>query len=137
MSVKEFLIYTDGASRGNPGPAAAAFVFVQNGVKILEQSFYLEQQTNNQAEYHAIIKALSEAKVLTKKPVTVFSDSELVIKQLTGDYRVTKSHLRTLRDLVFEEMENFNTVNFVHVSRQNYWIKHADKLCNQCLNKHT
>ncbi len=130
-------IYTDGASRGNPGPAAAAFVILQNDRILYDESFYLGIRTNNQAEYQAIIKALLRAKEYTKGYVTVHSDSELVIKQLNGDYRVKNPHLKVLRNEVFELQSKFTNVRFIHVLRQNSWIKYVDKLCNQNLNKNS
>jgi ribonuclease HI len=130
-------IYTDGASRKNPGPSALAFIFVQDGEIIHEQSEFLGEKTNNQAEYLAIIKALSEALKITKGKLCLFSDSEVVIKQLIGDYKVKKDHLRTLRKQIFDLKKGFSSVQFSHVPRQNKWIKKVDKLCNRCLNLNT
>jgi ribonuclease HI len=127
-------IFTDGASRGNPGPAAAAFVILQDSRILHDESLYLGIQTNNQAEYQAIIKALQKVREYTEDYVIVHSDSELVIKQLNGDYRVNKPHLKTLRNEVFELSKEFADVTFLHVLRQHTWIKHVDKLCNQNLN---
>ena len=137
MSTEDFFIYTDGASRGNPGPAAAAFIFVQNEEIIFKQNIFLGTQTNNQAEYHAIIKALIKAIELTHRKLTVYSDSELVIKQLNGEYRVTKPHLKELYDEVCEKKDYTTGIAFVHVPRSNRWIKLADKLCNQILNEYS
>ena len=137
MSVANFIIYTDGASRGNPGPAAAAFIFLQNEEVILEKNFHLGVQTNNQAEYHAIIKALEYAKEFTQGKITIFSDSELVVKQLNNEYRVNKPHLKELFDKVEGLMKQVIGVEFKHVPRSNKWIKLADQLCNQILNQQT
>lgn len=130
-------IYTDGASRKNPGPSALAFIFVQDGKIIHEQSKFLEVKTNNQAEYLAIIEALSEALKITKGELCLFSDSEVVIKQLLGEYKVNKDHLRTLRKQIFDLKKEFSYIQFFHVPRQNKWIKKVDKLCNRCLNLNT
>jgi ribonuclease HI len=136
MSIADFIIYTDGASRGNPGPAAAAFIFLENEKIIFEQNFYLGVQTNNQAEYQAIIKALEKIVEYTHGKITIFSDSELVVKQLNGEYRVNKPHLRELFNEVDELKKQFTRVNFLYVPRSNQWIKLADQLCNKILDNH-
>ena len=133
MSISNFIIYTDGASRGNPGPAAAAFIFLQNEAIIFEKNFYLGVQTNNQAEYQAIIKALVKASDYTHGDITLYSDSELVVKQLNGEYRVNQPHLQILREGTMKLVRKYSNVQFNHVSRQNKWIKIVDKLCNQTL----
>ncbi len=130
-------IYTDGASRKNPGPSALAFIFVQDGEIIHEQSKFLGEKTNNQAEYLAIIEALSEALTITKGELYIFSDSEVVIKQIIGEYRVKKDHLRTLRNQIFDLKKEFSSIQFSHLPRHNKWIKIVDKLCNRCINLNT
>lgn len=130
-------IFTDGASRGNPGPSAIGFIFVIGDQSLYHKSVFIGEHTNNQAEYHAIIDALSEASRFTRGEVHVFSDSELVIKQLNGDYQVKKPHLTTLFKKVLQMKKLFKTVEFFHVSRDNYWITEVDKLCNKCLNTHS
>jgi ribonuclease HI len=130
-------IYTDGASRGNPGPSALAFIFVQDGDIVHEQSEFLGEKTNIQAEYLAIIKALPEALKITKGELYLFSDSEVVIKQLIGEYKVKKDHLRILRKQIFDLKKEFSSIQFSYVPRQNMWIKKVDKLCNRCLNLNT
>jgi ribonuclease HI len=130
-------IFTDGASRHNPGPAAAAFVILQDDRILYEESYYLGVQTNNQAEYQAIIKGLEKAGEYSSDNVIVHSDSELVIKQLNGDYKVNKTHLKSLRNDVYVIMGKFTNVKFIHVQRNHLWIKHVDKLCNQVLNKNS
>lgn len=129
------LIYTDGASRGNPGIAAAAFILVKDGKKIFEQCKYLGKQTNNQAEYQAIILALTKALEFSEKDLILYSDSELVIKQLNGDYRVRQPHLKLLKRKIMNLKEEFTSVTFSHISRDNIWIKNADILCNRCIDE--
>ena len=133
MVEDDFIVYTDGASRGNPGPAAAAFVFLQNYKIVFKQSFFLGTTTNNQAEYQAIIKALIKVQDFIKTNIVFFSDSELVIKQLNGEYRVTKPHLQVLKEETMKLVREYTNVRFKHVSRQNKWIKYVDKLCNLIL----
>jgi ribonuclease HI len=134
---KVLQIYTDGASRKNPGPSALAFIFVLDGKSIHEYSEFLGVKTNNQAEYMAIIKALSKAKQITNGVLNIYSDSELVVKQLNGDYQVKNELLRKLRNQIFDVTKEFSKISFKHVQRKNKWIKIADKLCNRCLNLNT
>ncbi|GAG13609.1 unnamed protein product, partial [marine sediment metagenome] len=83
----EVIVYIDGASRGNPGPAAAAFILTDPaGIKLHAKAFFIGQATNNVAEYTAICKALEAAKQIGAKQLMVFSDSELLVKQVNGEY---------------------------------------------------
>lgn len=128
-----FLIYTDGASRGNPGPAAAAFVIIRDEVLILQDSRFLGTMTNNAAEYEAVIMALTAASTLTDRGVTVISDSELVIRQLNGFYRVRQPHLMDLHNRVSMLCTRFVNAGFCHVTRDDPWIRYCDALCNHTL----
>ena len=128
-----FEIYTDGASRGNPGPAAYAYLFLSGGTAIFETSSFLGDATNNTAEYRAIIAALEKAREYTGGPVTVFSDSELVIRQITSQYRITKPHLAELRKAVGALEPQFSSVLFRNVPRDNPFIQRCDQLCNETL----
>ena len=91
------IIYTDGGSRGNPGPAAAAFV-LYNEKKFLLQSrgMFLGSRTNNFAEYTAVIKALEAAKQIGARRLKIYSDSELLVRQINGRYKVKSDNIRTL-----------------------------------------
>ena len=126
-------IYTDGASRGNPGPAACAFVMVRDSEVIHEHSEFLGDATNNTAEYQAIIRALTEAEKWTRWTVEVWSDSELVIKQINKEYRIRKEHLSRYCAEVYSLRLKFDKVTFKHVAREHPFIKQADKLCGKCL----
>ncbi len=132
-------IYTDGASRGNPGHSAVAYLFVieeENGKRIIyEDSEYIGENTNNVSEYTAIIKALKKAKEYTRWDVVVYSDSELVIKQINGDYRIRAKHLEKLCKEVYEENEFFTNINFRHVPRENNYVSKCDELCNKKLDE--
>jgi len=75
-------VYVDGASRGNPGPAAWAFIFVKNEEIIHQKSAYIGHTTNNLAEYKTIVNALKEAKQFSRWHLKIFSDSELVVRQI-------------------------------------------------------
>src|SRR5271156_6010612 len=89
-------IHTDGAARGNPGPAAFAFVITRPGQPDDEDSGCLGETTNNIAEYAALVKALERARQLGGRRVVVHSDSELMIKQMRGEYKVKNEGLRAL-----------------------------------------
>lgn len=127
-------IYSDGASRGNRGPAAWAFVYVNNNKIFYQNSDYIGIKTNNTAEYLAIINALKEAEKFHRGKVRIFSDSQLAIRQVNKEYRITKSHLSDLCNQVYKLTEKYEDVKFFHVGRNNTFIKKCDKLCNECLN---
>ena len=91
----KIIAYIDGGSRGNPGPAAAAFVLNDTSRKQLEaKAFFLGRATNNVAEYTSLVKALEAAAQKSPKQITVFSDSELLVKQITGQYRVKSEQIK-------------------------------------------
>lgn len=130
-------IYTDGATRGrNPGPSALAFIFIIGNQAIHRKSQFIGSQTNNQTEYRAVIEALKDASQLTHDTIEVFSDSELVVNQINGDYQVRSANISKLFREVHELKGIFRKSSFSHVPRDNHWISKADKLCNQCLNLH-
>lgn len=127
------VLYTDGASRGNPGDAAWAYVIVRGGAVAASSSGYIGTATNNVAEYHAVINGLRAAQAFTQGRLKVRSDSELVVRQLTGRYRITKEHLADLADEVRRLMRNFSEVGFESVPREHPCIQLADRLCNERL----
>lgn len=124
-------VYIDGASRGNPGPAAYAYVLSRPGQPPIEEAGCLGQTTNNVAEYTALIRALERAAALGAKRLVVHSDSELLVKQINGNYRVKSEHLRKLFDQVQHWRQRFELVKIDHVSREQNG--RADQLCNQAL----
>jgi ribonuclease HI len=126
--------YTDGASRGNPGLAACACVLVdKNGEIVAKVARVLGTRTNNEAEYQAVIDALNTAVSLSAGRITVFSDSQLVIRQLRGEYRVKKRHLLELHGKVKDLERHFLSVEYRSVGRGDPWIRMADRLCNEAL----
>lgn len=128
---KELKIYTDGASRGNPGRAAWGYVILdKNGNPITNQSGYIGRSTNNQAEYFAVIRALQRAKELTRSKVKLHSDSQLLVNQVTGSWQVKDDELRRLYHRVRSLVDQFEEVNFTHLPRENSHISEADELCN-------
>ncbi|MFB0523971.1 MAG: phosphoribosylglycinamide formyltransferase [Phycisphaerae bacterium] len=129
----QIIAYTDGASRGNPGPAAAAFALSDPaGTRLQAKAFFIGQTTNNVAEYTAIIKALQAAKEIGAKELTVFSDSELLVRQINGKYKVKSEQIRPLFKQAIELLSEFENYKVWFIPRQKN--KEADKLVNQALN---
>jgi ribonuclease HI len=126
-------IHIDGAARGNPGPAAYGFIIYHDGKPILEEKGRLGVATNNVAEYTALIKALQKAAALGASTVLIRSDSELLIKQMNGQYRVRNENLRPLYEEARALREEFDSVTFTHVLREQN--READRLCNEALDE--
>ena len=126
-------IYTDGAARGNPGPAACAFLFVHNDKIIYEESNYIGTATNNSAEYKAIIHALKAAEKFHKGHLQVYSDSNLAVQQINNKWKINYPHLAKLYRTVHQLCENYKKVEFFHVGRNNPYIQKCDTLCNERL----
>src|SRR5438067_5018693 len=110
-------VHTDGAARGDPGAAAYAYVITRGGQLLVEEAGCLGEMTNNQAEYTALVRALEHALELAPDgPVVVHSDSELMVKQLNGDYRVKNEELRPLYERAVQLSRRFKQpVAFRHV----------------------
>jgi len=129
-------IYTDGGARGNPGPAAIAILIFDGKDKLLfRHSEFIGTATNNVAEYRAVLKALTLAKRYGKKSVLCTMDSELVVSQLKGDYKVKKEHLLELFRQVRDLEKDFERVEYTHVKRSNEKISMADSMLNGMLDK--
>jgi ribonuclease HI len=126
-------IHTDGASRGNPGPAAFAYIIARDGEDPIEEAGKLGRMTNNQAEYLALVRALEHALELgAHHRVVVHSDSELLVKQMKGEYRVKNADLRDLYDEATALCGRFSErVAFRHVRREDN--RRADALGNEAL----
>ena len=130
-------IFTDGASRGNPGPAACSYqVKNEKEEQVASSVFFLGHTTNNVAEYSAIIKALTWAGKETEGEIHLYSDSQLAIRQITGAYRINKPHLKALYDEVMSLALNFSHVTWEHVPRSHPGIVYCDWLCNEELDRH-
>jgi len=124
-------IHIDGAARGNPGPAAYAVVLARPGQPDVEENGTLGTATNNVAEYTALVNALHLATELGLKTIEVFSDSELLVKQMAGEYRVKHPDLQPLYQEASELCKGFDRVEITHVRRA--LNKRADALCNEAL----
>ncbi len=130
------LIYSDGASRGNPGHAAIAFIILNSeGEPLKKHAKYLGIRTNNQAEYEALAAALEAASELTNQEVICHLDSELVAKQLSGKYEVRDLKLKALWLKIRELEKNFSKITYLSIPRGNCYISEADRLANKTLNR--
>lgn len=130
-----FAFYTDGGSRGNPGPAAWGFVLYQDGQKIAGQGGYLGITTNNVAEYTACIEALRYIKAQWGGGhlIKCFADSKLMIEQLNGRYKIKAPHLKPL----IAEMHTLSkdqSIAYHHIPREKN--TEADRLVNITLDQH-
>ncbi len=130
----KMVLYTDGGSRGNPGPAAAGIVLQDPlGHILLAQGFYLGHATNNVAEYTGITKALAAALSWGATTIELHSDSELLVKQLNGLYAVRSAKLKPLHQQARELLQQFETWQIIHVLRHKN--THADRLVNMALDR--
>lgn len=129
------LCYVDGASRGNPGPAAIGVViYAAGGVPaepLCEWGAGLGRATNNVAEYQALLSALAKAAGMGARRLTVLSDSELLVRQMKGQYRVRQPHLQVLHSQAKQLESGFARVTYEHVPRAAN--SRADRLANQAL----
>lgn len=129
----KIIAYVDGASRGNPGPAAAGFTLTDHqGNHLRAKAFFLGHTTNNIAEYTAVIKALEAAKQFGAKQLTIFSDSELLVKQLNGLYKVKSEQIRPLFRQATDLLGEFENYHLQHITREKN--EETDKLVNRALN---
>ncbi|MBS3084741.1 ribonuclease HI family protein [Candidatus Pacearchaeota archaeon] len=132
------MIYTnsDGGARGNPGPSAIGII-VRDGEKILEEHAEVLKKpvTNNIAEYTALIKALEIASKHTQGEITSILDSELVVKQLLGEYSVKNPYLMKLFLEVQKLQNHFEKITYKHVKRSDKYQEYADYLLNKKLDE--
>ena len=131
MKTDNWTIYTDGGSRGNPGPSACAFVILN----VHQQGFYLGVGTNNNAEYMGVLHAYQYLSTLDYKPQIIhfYLDSELVVKQLNGLYKIKDINLQKVSAHIKAFQKNF-IVTYTHISRSQNVA--ADLLVNQTLDNH-
>jgi len=136
--IQKILLYSDGGARGNPGPAASAFIATSPSGEILKSDAqFVGKRTNNQAEYEALLMALRYAVEQKAQEVTCYLDSELVAKQLNGQYQVKNAELQLLNRQAKTLLANFKKANFINVPRENPQICKADALVNQTLDRQT
>ncbi len=134
MSMRKIFINCDGGSRGNPGPAAIGVVLWDEKRKKLKAvGERIGNTTNNVAEYTALIRAFELAEKDDARDVEVCMDSELVIRQLLGRYKVKATHLRPLFDKVKMLEKHFEKVTYKSVPRSDPHQQEADRLVNEAL----
>lgn len=129
-------VYIDGASRGNPGPSSAALCVLKDGKPISRKGFYLGVGTNNRAEYTALKEAVTEVrKILGRKKggvVSFYSDSELLVRQINGIYRVRNEDLKNLHAEIRLGLHTIPQWRVEHIPRERN--READRLANRVLN---
>lgn len=132
---RSFVINVDGASRGNPGPAAAAWIIrdSRDGQVVLEEGLFLDRETNNRAEYLALLFALEDAHLLSADDVSVLSDSELLVKQVRGEYRVKNAGLKPIAERVKRLSGAFHSFSIKHIPRDEN--READRVANETLDE--
>lgn len=132
MNTERLTIHTDGAARGNPGPAGAgAFIQDAAGEVVSEDCRYLGEATNNVAEYEALLLGLERAKELGARRLEMRADSELVVRQVRGEYRVRNPALQRLHARVVQLASEFESVEYRHVRREQN--RDADRLANRAI----
>lgn len=128
----KLIIYTDGGARGNPGPAGIGVVFRDEANKIIAgHKKYIGKQTNNFAEYQALILALQEAQKIGAKELLINMDSELVVRQMQGRYKIKEPSLKLLAQEVLKLSNYFSNIKYCHVPREQN--KEADLLVNEAI----
>jgi ribonuclease HI len=131
---KILTINTDGGARGNPGPAGIGVVIKSDGGEIIYQhGGFIGDATNNVAEYKALIKALTEAANLGATEVRINMDSELIVRQMTGVYKIKEQTLQGLAQEALLCLKKFERHSFAHVRRE--LNKEADALVNQAIDQ--
>lgn len=127
-------MHVDGASRGNPGPAGAGVAFFDaDGRLVGEAGLYLGTATNNEAEYHGLLLGLEIAAARGLRDLDVVTDSELLVKQLNGQYKVRNPRLQVLYGRVRERAARLGRVTFRHVVRANN--AEADRMSNEAIDR--
>lgn len=129
-----YSIYTDGASRGNPGQAGIGVAIYNESGELVEQyREYIGTATNNVAEYSALIAGLSLVKKFLPCGISVFMDSELLVKQMRGEYRVKNQNLQQYHHTAQSLSSSYLSSNFTYIPREKNSV--ADKLANEAIDK--
>ena len=133
-AAKRTRLYTDGAARGNPGPAGAGAVILNpEGHVVAKIGKFLGDSTNNVAEYMGLILGLKRARAMGIKELEVYSDSELLVKQLAGEYAVKAEHLRPLHDEARALLQGFSFIQVRHIPREENAA--ADLMSNRAIDE--
>ncbi len=135
MSHEQLIVHADGGSRGNPGPAAIGVVITTpTGVLLYEKGAVIGHATNNQAEYRALIHAFGAAREFAPTAIDVRLDSQLVVEQMQGNYRVRSAHIKPLWEQALAGAAALGSqITYTHVQRR--LNSHADRLVNEALDR--
>ncbi len=128
-----FTLNSDGGARGNPGPAGIGVILKNGGVVVARLKEYLGETTNNQAEYQALLLGLTKARALGARRVDCLLDSELVVNQLTGKYKMKNKDLGVWFMKIWNLKNEFDAVTFRHVPREQN--QEADALVNEAIDE--
>jgi len=128
---KKVVLFCDGASRGNPGPGSLGYAIFEGPEAIAREGRVLGTVTNNVAEYEAVIQGLAHCQKLGATEVTLKSDSQLLVRQLNGQYKVKAPHLQGLAQQARDLVRSFERVIILHIPREENAL--ADKLANAAL----
>lgn len=131
----DLIIYTDGGSRGNPGKAGVGLVLYDAQLNLLEQVHkYIGTKTNNEAEYTAVLFGFTLAEKFKPTSIAFYLDSELIVKQLTGKYKIKNDRLLEFATKIKDLQKKYAKVTYTHIPREKN--KLADKLVNLALDTH-
>ena len=132
--MREAKLYTDGGARGNPGPAGIGFVLLDSDDNSLaEEGRYIGEATNNVAEYRALLLGLEWALAMGIDKLNVYADSELMVRQLKGEYKVRNDGLIPLYQEAMRSARRFSSISFTHIPRAKN--RRADKLVNRAVDE--
>lgn len=132
----KLVIYSDGGARGNPGPSAIGVLICNAAGEALQEHMeVIGEATNNIAEYTAVIVALELAKKLGGREIDYYVDSELVARQISGQYKIKAPHIRSLYNQVMASGKFFSKITFTHVPRTHEKLRYVDRLVNQALDE--
>lgn len=132
--MKKLIINTDGGARGNPGPAGIGVVIRDEEENIIFQhGGFIGNATNNIAEYKALIKALETARDMDATVLTIRMDSELIVKQMRGEYKIKEPTLQGLAGQVIALLKHFPNFTFTHIRRE--FNKDADRMVNKAIDE--
>ncbi|MFH0732205.1 MAG: ribonuclease HI family protein [Candidatus Omnitrophota bacterium] len=132
--MERYFLYIDGAARGNPGPAGVGIVISDAKGRVIETiSKYIGENTNNVAEYTALVFGMDQLRKIDAKDIVINTDSELLAKQLGGEYKVKSPALKSLYDKVTQMLVSFDEVRINQIGREKN--KQADELANQAIDK--
>lgn len=131
MPSKRLVLFCDGASRGNPGPGSFGYVVYDGPEIVAREGRRLGEVTNNTAEYEGLIQGLIRCRELAAEEVEVRSDSQLLVRQLNGEYKIKAPHIKELAARAKQLLSAFRSVEITHIPREEN--KLADKLANAAL----